>query len=78
MVYLHHVSYRFGTMYFLTDALQILEMFVVLVFYLFIILTNTSVVVIVYQVLFYVFYKYLDFIILCVLVAQFCPTLGSR
>ena len=53
-------------MYFFTDPLQILEMFVVLVFYLFIILTNTSVVVIVYQVLFYVFYKYLDFIILCV------------
>ena len=51
-------------MYFFTDPLQILEMFVVLVFYLFIILTNTSVVVIVYQVLFYVFYKYLDFIIL--------------
>ena len=66
MVYFHHVSYRFGTMYFFTDPLQILEMFVVLVFYLFIILTNTSVVVIVYQVLFYVFYKYLDFIILCV------------
>ena len=57
VLFFHRVSFWFGTMYYLTNLLQISQIFVVLVCCLFIIVTNTSVMVIVPQVLFHAFYE---------------------